>query len=113
VLYITGEYIETHPAVPRVPTKTKLLSYLWPQTVTAESRGADFIQILYFEHTYRVRFGKVKHLKRRLDEAIDYDDSQKHRDQGCDFPPTGWWCSRQPGHEGPCAAREVRTDGRG
>jgi hypothetical protein len=23
----------------------------------------------------------------------------------CTVPPEGWWCSREPGHEGPCAAR--------
>ncbi len=23
----------------------------------------------------------------------------------CTMPPPGWWCSRAPGHEGPCAAR--------
>lgn len=25
----------------------------------------------------------------------------------CQIPPEGWWCSREAGHEGPCAAREV------
>jgi hypothetical protein len=25
----------------------------------------------------------------------------------CDVPPEGWWCSREAGHEGPCAAREI------
>lgn len=25
----------------------------------------------------------------------------------CALPPTGWWCSRAAGHEGPCAARPV------
>lgn len=30
----------------------------------------------------------------------------KHR---CKVPPKGWLCTRQPGHEGPCAAyRNVR-----
>jgi hypothetical protein len=24
---------------------------------------------------------------------------------GCASPPRGWWCSRPPGHDGPCAAR--------
>lgn len=28
-------------------------------------------------------------------------------DLGCDLPPEGWWCSRPPDHEGPCAARRV------
>jgi hypothetical protein len=25
----------------------------------------------------------------------------------CGIPPDGWWCSREAGHEGPCAAREA------
>ena len=29
----------------------------------------------------------------------------------CGIPPPGWWCSRKPGHEGPCAARQVRDIG--
>lgn len=24
----------------------------------------------------------------------------------CTVPPEGWWCSREPSHDGPCAARE-------
>lgn len=23
----------------------------------------------------------------------------------CKVPPPGWWCSREEGHDGPCAAR--------
>jgi hypothetical protein len=26
----------------------------------------------------------------------------------CTIPPAGWSCSREPGHEGPCAARLSR-----
>jgi hypothetical protein len=25
----------------------------------------------------------------------------------CEVPPAGWWCSRVPVHDGPCAAREA------
>jgi hypothetical protein len=25
--------------------------------------------------------------------------------KGCTVPPDGWWCSREKGHDGPCAAR--------
>ena len=25
----------------------------------------------------------------------------------CPIPPKGWWCSREAGHEGPCAAQPV------
>lgn len=25
-------------------------------------------------------------------------------DRGCEYPPPGWFCTREPGHEGPCAA---------
>lgn len=31
--------------------------------------------------------------------------SRDARDRGCRVPPEGWWCSREKGHEGPCAAR--------
>lgn len=27
----------------------------------------------------------------------------------CMRPPPGWWCSREPGHSGPCAARPAPT----
>ncbi len=26
----------------------------------------------------------------------------------CNIPPEGWWCSRDKGHEGPCAARSTQ-----
>jgi hypothetical protein len=26
----------------------------------------------------------------------------------CTLPPEGWWCSRKPGHKGPCAARKCK-----
>lgn len=25
----------------------------------------------------------------------------------CEIPPAGWWCSREKGHDGPCAARLI------
>jgi hypothetical protein len=25
----------------------------------------------------------------------------------CHMPPPEWWCSRDPGHDGPCAARPM------
>lgn len=28
-------------------------------------------------------------------------------DLGCPLPPPGWYCSREPGHEGPCPARRT------
>jgi hypothetical protein len=28
----------------------------------------------------------------------------------CDRAPAGWWCSRTPGHDGPCAARPTTWD---
>ena len=30
----------------------------------------------------------------------------------CDVPPPGWWCSRDKGHDGPCAADEWDDDPR-
>ena len=30
----------------------------------------------------------------------------------CEVPPPGWWCSRDEGHDGPCAAHPWRDDPR-
>lgn len=30
-------------------------------------------------------------------------------DGTCQVPPEGWFCTREPGHEGPCAARELHN----
>lgn len=30
---------------------------------------------------------------------------------GCTVPPAGWLCTREPGHEGPCAARPREANG--
>lgn len=35
--------------------------------------------------------------------------SDRPPNQGCKLPPSGWYCSREPGHQGPCAARQVQT----
>lgn len=32
-------------------------------------------------------------------------DASVHPAALCPVPPPGWWCSREPGHDGPCAAR--------
>jgi len=29
------------------------------------------------------------------------------QDRGCTLPPEGWYCTREPGHEGPCAAHAI------
>jgi hypothetical protein len=33
-------------------------------------------------------------------------------DGQCEVPPPGWWCSREAGHDGPCAAYPWRDDPR-
>jgi hypothetical protein len=35
--------------------------------------------------------------------VVQYEDGT----YGCARPPTGWECTREPGHEGPCAAIQV------
>lgn len=35
--------------------------------------------------------------------AFHFDDDASW--QGCTVPPDGWWCSREKGHQPPCAAR--------
>lgn len=29
--------------------------------------------------------------------------------KNCKLPPPGWWCSRVPGHDGPCAAYRISS----
>ena len=45
-------------------------------------------------------------LKRRLAdvEALRRAEQGKLRRDGCRVPPAGWECTREPGHDGPCAA---------
>lgn len=38
-------------------------------------------------------------------------DVRKVASDTCDRPPAGWSCSREPGHEGPCAALPVHQGG--
>lgn len=38
-------------------------------------------------------------------------DRLKDRIMQCRLPPSGWRCSRRPGHAGPCAADEVFFEG--
>lgn len=36
--------------------------------------------------------------------------SAREADGQCQIPPAGWYCTRAPGHDGPCAARPVSPD---
>jgi hypothetical protein len=38
------------------------------------------------------------------DLAKMLDEAQEVGRKGCQLPPSGWVCTRPPGHEGPCAA---------
>lgn len=50
-------------------------------------------------------FGRdVIHFCCEPETTKDIIDNQKE-DQRCKIPPEGWWCSRESGHTGPCAAR--------
>ena len=40
--------------------------------------------------------------------AMAISDAGLHVAPMCDVPPEGWECSRHSGHEGPCAAYEVK-----
>lgn len=39
-----------------------------------------------------------------LRETVETLQSKRSSNNGCQLPPPGWWCSREPGHDGPCAA---------
>lgn len=38
-------------------------------------------------------------------EVVAVCPASRLRQLQCRKPPAGWWCSREPGHDGPCAAR--------
>lgn len=42
------------------------------------------------------------------EELVDKQASVESHSK-CTVPPEGWWCSRDGGHEGSCAARPVGT----
>ena len=36
---------------------------------------------------------------------------EKPGPRACNLPPRGWYCTRDAGHEGPCAALQVPSNG--
>ncbi len=46
----------------------------------------------------RIDWATADDIARRLDEA------QAPEPASCDLAPAGWYCTRQKGHDGPCAA---------
>jgi hypothetical protein len=40
-------------------------------------------------------------------DLLEESEDMAAHDQGCTLPPPGWWCSREPGHDNPCAARPI------
>lgn len=52
---------------------------------------------------YKAEVVRLLNLVQHLEDA----DARSHPDLGCDMAPAGWYCSREPGHDGPCAARPV------
>lgn len=65
----------------------------------AELAGLDERTVRRIVRNTPVQIAKLK----RLEAAAT--DPGAPVDQGCKVPPAGWWCSREPGHDGPCAAR--------
>jgi hypothetical protein len=59
MLEITGEYIRLTYPKPEPTRKQRILSFLWPQTITAESRGADWVRMLFFRHVYVMYLGRI------------------------------------------------------
>lgn len=112
MLHITGEYIITKDPGVKPTRRERILSFLWPVTVTSELEGADWIQVHYLDRVYKLRFNRLTEVRVRHVRSVEYDDMQKYRDQGCTKPPAGWWCSREPSHDGPCAARQIGAENR-
>lgn len=43
-------------------------------------------------------------------ELVRYQFPPSMRKPGCTLPPAGWYCTREPGHEGPCAAWPIAPE---
>ena len=74
--------------------------YFWfheRDTTLEDEEGQDIVSV-------EVPHSELLALRDHLNKM--FPDAQPER---CDIPPTGWWCSRMPGHEGPCAARKTPT----
>ena len=44
-------------------------------------------------------------IESELDSDIESAPDVNQGSDACEVPPIGWWCSREKGHDGPCAAR--------
>lgn len=46
----------------------------------------------------KISWHTANEIAQRIDEA------NSEQNVSCDLPPEGWYCTREKGHEGPCAA---------
>jgi hypothetical protein len=51
--------------------------------------------------TMRTTFARNAHAQ----DWADFIEERVNLPVTCDRPPSGWWCSREPGHEGSCPTR--------
>lgn len=51
------DYVEISPALPNPTRWQKILSYLWPIEITAQSEGVDALFFYTVEHTYTLSLG--------------------------------------------------------
>lgn len=50
-----------------------------------------------------------KDMRRAIEAALSQAIEQEEREE-CQIPPLGWRCTREAGHDGPCAAVEAPED---
>jgi hypothetical protein len=67
--------------------------------LTVRTRGTSLASVIYLDRD-QVR-DLVLDAARHLTASLD----------ACPLPPRGWRCTREPGHNGPCAAVPVNVGG--
>lgn len=53
--------------------------------------------------------GEFYYIVPEQDYLRHYAVSPKWEEAYCKLPPAGWYCTRAKGHEGPCAAHQVKA----
>lgn len=76
------------------------------EEATKKAASYDPAGVIVEQPERRARGYRIRRTPGPRDEKTRYAEDMSQ----CTIPPPGWWCSREPGHDGPCAARPRSSD---
>lgn len=104
-----------------IPPELREFLPSWVRWIVAASAMFGTIYLARVVKQPVTKAGQINEEKKALIEAAPNmpediakaiaKDVVEEKAQGCDAPPPGWVCSREKGHEGPCAAYPVVNAG--